>query len=74
MNELLVAKGRKVERFDLTGDRPDDAVRTGALVGRYTSLTDLLLGRSGKLRAPAMRVGDSLVVGYNQALLAQVFG
>ena len=74
MNELLVAKGRKVERFDLTGDRPDDAVRTGALVGSYPSPTDLLLGRSGRLRAPTMRVGDSLVVGYNQALLEAAFG
>lgn len=74
MSELLVAKGRKVERFDLTGDRPDDAVLTGAIVGSYTSLTDLLLGRSGKLRAPSMRVGDRLVVGYNRELLKSVFG
>lgn len=74
VSELLVAKGRKVERFDLTGDRPDDATLSGAMVGSYTNLTDLLLGRSGKLRAPTMRVGDRLVVGYNQELLEQVFG
>ena len=74
VSELLVAKGRKVERFDLTADRPEDAALTGAMVGSYTNLTDLLLGRSGKLRAPTMRVGDRLVVGYNQALLEQVFG
>ena len=74
MSELLVAKGRKVERFDLAGNRPDDAVLTGAIVGSYTSVTDLLLGRSGKLRAPSMRVGDRLLVGYNQELLDSVFG
>lgn len=74
VSELLVAKGRKVERFDLTGERPDDATLSGAMVGSYTSLTDLMLGRSGKLRAPTMRVGDRLVVGYNQALLETVFG
>ncbi len=69
-----MAKGRKVERIDLGAGRPDDAALTGALVGSYASLTDLLLGRSGKLRAPTMRVGDRLVVGYNQGLLEQVFG
>ena len=74
VRELLVAKGRKVERFDLVGDRPDDATLSGAIVGSYTNVTDLLLGRSGKLRAPTMRVGDRLVVGYNQELLEQVFG
>ena len=41
---LLVAKGRKVERFDLADDRPGDE-----------ELLSMLLGRSGKLRAPAMR-------------------
>ena len=74
VSELLVAKGRKVERFDLTKDRPDDATLSGAIVGSYTNLTDLLLGRSGKLRAPTMRVGDRLVVGYNRELLERVFG
>ena len=74
VTELLVAKGRKVERFDLTGDRPAGAAPTGAMVGGSTNLTDLLLGRSGKLRAPTMRVGDRLVVGYNQELLESVFG
>ena len=74
MSELLVAKGRKVERFDLTRARRDDATLRAALVGSYTNLTDLLLGRSGKLRAPTMRVGDRLVVGFNQALLESVFG
>ena len=74
MSELVVAKGRKVERFDLAADRPDDAVLSGAMVGSYTNLTDLLLGRSGKLRAPTLRVGDQLVVGYNQEMLESVFG
>ena len=69
-----MAKGRKVQRYDLTSRRPDDATLTGAMVGSRTSLTDLLLGRTGKLRAPTMRVGDRLVVGYNRDLLESVFG
>jgi hypothetical protein len=64
MTELRVAKGRKMVRVDLTaGDRPSDS----ELVGMMTS-------RWGKLRAPAMRVGTTFVVGFNQDMLATVFG
>lgn len=64
MTELRVAKGRKVVRVDLTADdRPPDS----ELVGMMTS-------RWGKLRAPAMRVGTTFVVGFNQDMLATVFG
>ncbi len=64
MTELRVAKGRKMVRVDLTADdRPSDS----ELVGMMTS-------RWGKLRAPAMRVGTTFVVGFNQDMLATVFG
>ena len=56
---LHVAKGKKIEVFDLSEDRPSD-----------DELLGMLLGRSGKLRAPALRTGDRLVVGFNQDLLA----
>ena len=55
---LFVAQGQRVLHFDLTSQRPSDE-----------ELRQLLLGRSGKLRAPAFRCGTSLIVGYNQALL-----
>ena len=56
--ELFVAKGQRVLRFDLPSQRPADE-----------ALLQLLLGRSGKLRAPAFRYRMRLIVGYNQALL-----
>ena len=56
--ELFVAQGQRVLRFDLVAQRPADE-----------ELLQLLLGRSGKLRAPAFRCGTRLIVGYNQALL-----
>jgi arsenate reductase-like glutaredoxin family protein len=59
VRHLHVAKGRKVEHFDLRGDRPDD-----------DALLSMMLGRSGKLRAPVVRSGDTLVVGYNAEVLA----
>ena len=64
MTELCVAKGKKVIRVDLTGeDRPSDS-----------ELRAMMTSRWGKLRAPAMRVGTTFVVGYNRDILASVFG
>ena len=59
VRHLHVAKGRKILTFDLKTDRPSD-----------DELLGMLLGRSGKLRAPALRTGDTLVVGFNQDVLA----
>lgn len=58
MTDLYVAKGQKVLHVDLTAERPSD-----------DDLLGLLLGRSGKLRAPAIRTGTRFVVGYNAEIL-----
>ena len=64
MTELRVAKGQTVVQVDLAAaDRPPDE-----------ELVKLMVSRWGKLRAPTMRVGTTLVVGYNQDILASVFG
>ena len=64
ITELCVAKGKKVVRVDLSAeDRPTDSELVGMMVSRW-----------GKLRAPSMRVGTTFVVGYNQDILASVFG
>ncbi len=64
MTELRVAKGRKVVRVDLSSEaRPPDG-----------KLVSMMVSRWGRLRAPAMRVGTTFVVGYNRDLLASVFG
>jgi hypothetical protein len=56
---LHVAKGRKVVSFDLGTERPSDE-----------DLLAMMLGRSGKLRAPVLKTGDVLIVGFNQDLLS----
>ncbi len=61
--ELRVARGRRVERAGLAANRPSDA-----------ELLAMMLGRSGKLRAPALRTGPVVAVGYSQALLESLFG
>ena len=58
VNDLYVAKGKRVLHFDLKSRRPSD-----------DELLGLMLGRSGKLRAPALRAGEKLVVGFNSELL-----
>ena len=58
MTDLYVAKGKKVVHVDLSADRPAD-----------DELLGMLLGRSGKLRAPAIRTGTRFLVGYNDELL-----
>ena len=59
VSELVVAKGKKNLRYDLTTERPSDS-----------DLLALLLGRSGKLRAPAIRSGSRFLVGYNSEMLS----
>ncbi len=59
VKDLYVAKGRSALHFDLSEGRPPD-----------DELLALMLGRSGKLRAPALRTGATLLIGYSQELLA----
>lgn len=54
MRTLLVAKGRNVTRVDLKSDRPDD-----------DALAALLLGPTGNLRAPTLKSGRTMLVGFN---------
>lgn len=61
VRDLYVAKGKKVLHFDLSVARPSD-----------DELLGLLLGRSGKLRAPTLRSGSRLLVGYNQEMMESV--
>jgi|SRR4029453_17800258 arsenate reductase-like glutaredoxin family protein len=56
VDQLYVAKGAKVVHLDLRKDRP----------GRAT-LLGLLLGPSGNLRAPTLRKGRTLLVGFDES-------
>ena len=60
MKELYVARGKKLVHFDLKKDYDRDEVAA------------LILGRSGTLRAPVLRVGKKLIVGFNEEALNEV--
>ena len=55
MDKVVVARGKKVVTFDMRHDPPDDE-----------TLAAHLLGPTGNLRAPAVRQGRTLLVGFNE--------
>jgi arsenate reductase-like glutaredoxin family protein len=62
VDELYVAKGKRVVHVDLRAAKPPRA-----------ELLGLLLGPTGNLRAPTLRTGRTLVVGYDEATYAALF-
>ena len=61
-DRLVVAKGRKLTELDLGAEAPSD-----------DTVSKLMLGPTGNLRAPTLRVGRTLVVGYNEETLTETF-
>lgn len=59
-SEIYVAKGKKVVRVDMKAAPPSDA-----------DLLALLLGPSGNLRAPALRAGKTLLIGFDPTTYAE---
>jgi len=62
VNKVYAAKGKKVVYFDLKKDKPGDE-----------ELAKVLLGPTGNLRAPTLRKGKTLVVGFNEETYEKVF-
>jgi len=60
---LVAAKGKKVTTIDLHSAPPEDDVLAG-----------LMLGPTGNLRAPIMRIGETILVGYNDQAFTEIFG
>ena len=63
VDELYATKGRKVIHVDLAREKPNRA-----------TLESLLIGPSGNLRAPVLRRGCTLLVGFDEATYAKVLG
>ncbi|HPF38396.1 MAG TPA: ArsC family (seleno)protein [Phycisphaerae bacterium] len=54
-SKIIVSRGKKVETFDMKKNPPSDA-----------DLLKAIMGPSGKLRAPALRKGKTLYIGFNE--------
>jgi arsenate reductase-like glutaredoxin family protein len=63
VSKLVACRGKKVEAFDLRKARPADA-----------ELLARMIGPTGNLRAPTVRVGKTLVVGFNADAYRDVLG
>ena len=62
-DRLVVAKGKRMTELDLNLELPTDEV-----------VAKLMLGPTGNLRAPTLRVGRTLVVGYNEQVMMETLG
>jgi arsenate reductase-like glutaredoxin family protein len=62
-DDLYAMKGKKVIHLDLRKDRPDDS-----------TLLSLMLGPTGNLRAPTLRKGRTLMIGFNEETYKQLLG
>ena len=61
VDRLVAARGKKVAVFDLKSDRPDDE-----------TLLAHLLGPTGNLRAPTVRKGKTLYVGFSEEIYREL--
>ena len=63
VDTLYVVRGKRVVHVDLRKDKPDRATLLG-----------FLLGPTCNLRAPTLRTGRTLLVGFDEATYRQVLG
>ncbi len=59
VSQIKVAKGKKILLFNPLKDDRSQIIKA-------------ILGRSGTLRSPTLRIGNGLIVGYNQEVYQQV--
>jgi hypothetical protein len=60
-NRLIAMKGKKVTEFDVKSDVSSEAV-------------EAMLGPTGNMRAPTIRVGKTYLVGFNEDVFNTEFG
>ena len=63
MSKVVVGRGKKVVTIDMKNDPPDDAALAG-----------YLLGPTGNLKAPTLRIGDTLLVGFSEEAYRKALG
>jgi|TARA_B100000809_G_scaffold64795_1_gene61436 hypothetical protein len=60
-SRLIAMKGKKVQEFDVSSKVGSDAVES-------------MLGPTGNMRAPTIKVGNTYLVGFNEEIFASEFG
>jgi arsenate reductase-like glutaredoxin family protein len=62
-DRVIVGKGKKVTVFDMKKSPPTD-----------DELLAVILGPTGNLKAPTLRLGQTLLVGFSEEMYRQTFG
>ncbi len=57
IDEIYATKGRAVVHVHLKKEQPEEE-----------RLFELLIGRTGNLRAPVLRIGRKLIVGFDEGI------
>jgi len=63
VSEVIAAKGKKIVRFRLDKDKPS-----------REELLAVMIGPSGNLRAPSVRKGKKLLIGFEPGAYEEVLG
>ena len=61
VSKLIALKGKKISEFKGGKDTTKDAIAA-------------MLGPTGNMRAPTIKVGKTLIVGFNEEVFAKHFG
>lgn len=62
VNEIFACKGKTITHIDLKKEKPD-----------HSELAKVLLGPTGNLRAPTIRVGKKLLIGFDRETFEKIF-
>ena len=60
-SRLIVTKGKRVKEFVVSESGSDEII-------------DAMLGPTGNLRAPMLRIGHTILVGFNEEAFLDAFG
>jgi arsenate reductase-like glutaredoxin family protein len=63
VGEIIAAQGKKVVRYNLAKDKPS-----------REDLLAVMMGPSGNLRAPTLRKGKKLLIGFDPTAYREVLG
>lgn len=63
VDEIIATKGKHVVHLDLRREKPAPE-----------TLKSLLIGPSGNLRAPTLRIGKTLLVGFDEEAYRKLLG
>ena len=62
MKRVISGRGKNVQTLEMSASTPDDA-----------TIATAILGPTGNLKVPTLRIGDTLIVGFNESVYNRLF-